>query len=214
MSILKSKRLNDWPLFYLIFALNSVAVFAYMPTQNLSSPEGISEMIQLTVRLCVPFLFIAFASSSIAPHVPKNYRQWLVRNRRSLGLAFAAGMGWQLVFIFWLLIAHPDYYVESVYLGVEDFLIYRLFPYMFLIVMTITSFYLVRRKMNKKVWYAIHWFGIYYLWYDVELTYWEEITLYNDRQIIDYVYVVLGGLAYLARVGEWIRLRLQKLRKN
>jgi hypothetical protein len=37
--------------------------------------------------------------------------------------------------------------------------------------------------------------GISYLWWDVELTYWEEVTLYNDRQIIDYIYVTLGGPA-------------------
>ena len=212
MSFLKSKRLNDWPLFHLIFTINSIAIIAYLPTQNLSSPLGISEMIQLTIRLCVPLLFLAFASSSIAPHVPKNLRQWLIRNRRYYGLGFAAGMGWQLVFIFWLLFAHPDYFADSVYLGFKDFLIYRLGPYIFLVVMTITSFFPVRRKMNPKVWNVIHWIGIYYLWYDVELTYWEEITLYNDRQIIDYVYVTLGGLAYLARVAEWSRVRLKKLR--
>jgi len=121
-------------------------------------------------------------------------------------------MGWQLVFIFWLLFAHPDYYAESVYLGFEDFVIYRLGPYTFLAAMTITSFFPVRRKINAKVWYVIHWIGIYYLWYIVELTYWEEITIYDDGQIIDYIYVTLGGLAYLSRVAEWSRIRLQKLR--
>jgi hypothetical protein len=48
--------------------------------------------------------------------------------------------------------------------------------------------------MNGKVWYLIHWLRIYYLWWDVQLTYWEEVTLYEDRQIIDSIYVTLGGL--------------------
>jgi len=56
--------------------------------------------------------------------------------------------------------------------------------------------------------------GIYYLWWVVELTYWYEVTLYKDRQIIDYVYVSLGAFAYLARVGEWIRVRVVKLRRD
>ncbi len=42
---------------------------------------------------------------------------------------------------------------------------------------TITSFFPVRREMNGKVRYLIHWLGIYYLWWDVELTYWQEVTL-------------------------------------
>jgi DMSO/TMAO reductase YedYZ heme-binding membrane subunit len=60
--------------------------------------------------------------------------------------------------------------------------------------MAITSFLPVRRQMNGKVWYLIHWLGIYYLRWDVQLTYWEEVTLYEDRQIIDSIYVTLGGL--------------------
>ncbi len=64
-SILKSKYFNDWPLFYMIAAVNSLAVIGYMPTQDLTVPRGISEMIQCTVRVCVPLLFVAFAASSM-----------------------------------------------------------------------------------------------------------------------------------------------------
>jgi sulfoxide reductase heme-binding subunit YedZ len=198
----------------MIAAANSLAVIGYMPTQDLTVPLGLSEMIQCTVRVSVPLLFVAFAASSMPKFVPGPFRKWLMRNRRSFGLGFAAGFAWQLVFILWLAIAHPEYYAAEVFSGVSDFLIYRLGPYLFLAAMTITSFFPVRRKMNRKVWYALHWIGIYYLWWDVELTYWYEVTFYNDRQIIDYIYVTLGGLAYLARVSEWIRVRVVKLRSS
>ena len=36
MSILQSKHLNGWPLFYWIVAVNSLAVIGYMPTQDLT----------------------------------------------------------------------------------------------------------------------------------------------------------------------------------
>ena len=61
--------------------------------------------------------------------------------------------------------------MDEVYNCFKSLLIYRLGPYIFLTVMTITSFFPVRRKMNRKVWYVIHWIGIYYLWWDMELTY-------------------------------------------
>ena len=212
MNILKSKYFNDWPLFYLIVAINSLAVIGYMPTQDLTVPRGISEMIQCTVRVCVPLLFVAFSASSMPQLVPVVFRRWLLRNRRYFGLGFAAGMGWQMVFILWMFIGHRDYFMENVY-GESD-LIYRHIPYALLTAMSITSFHGVRRKMNRHVWRVLHWVGIYYLFYIIELTYWYEINLYEDRQIIDYIYVTAGGLAYLARVGEWIRLRIVKPRSS
>jgi len=211
MNILKSKRFNDWPLFYAIAATNSLAVIGYMPTQDLSTPQGISEMIQCTVRCCVPLLFLAFAASSMPQLVPRELRRWLLRNRRYFGLGFAAGMGWQLVFILWMFLGHRDYFMENV--RDDSDLIYRFIPYGLLFAMSITSFHAVRRKMNRVAWRVLHWVGIYYLFYVIELTYWYEINLYEDRQIIDYIYVTAGGLAYLARVGEWIRLRVVKRMK-
>ncbi len=213
MNILKSKRFNDWPLFYWIVAINSLVVIGYMPTQDLTVPRGISEMIQCTVRCCVPLLFVAFSASSMPQLVPGVFRRWLLRNRRYFGLGFAAGFAWQLLFILWLAIGHSDYFAEEVFSGVEDFIIYRLGPYTFLTAMTITSFHPVRRKMNPIAWRVLHWVGIYYIFYVIESTYWYEVNLYEDRQIIDYIYVTAGGLAYLARVGEWIRLRTVKRRK-
>ncbi len=198
----------------MIVAANSLAVIGYMPTQDLTVPRGLSEMIQCTVRVSVPLLFVAFAASSMPRLVPDPFRKWLLRNRRYFGLGFAAGFAWQMFFILWLAIGHPEYYAEEVFTGVSDFIIYRLGPYLFLVAMTITSFFPVRKKMNRKAWRALHWTGIYYLWWDVELTYWYEVSFYEDRQIIDYIYVTVGGLAYLARVGEWIRLRVVKLRSS
>ncbi len=198
----------------MIVAANSLAVIGYMSTQDLTVPRGLSEMIQCTVRVCVPLLFLAFASSSITKLVPSPFPKWLLRNRRYFGLGFAAGFAWQMVFILWLAIGHPEYYAEEVFSGVSDFIIYRLGPYLFLVAMTITSFFPVRRKMNRTAWYVLHWTGIYYIWYVVEITYWYEVSFYEDRQIIDYIYVTVGGLAYLARVGEWIRLRVMKLRSS
>ncbi len=214
MEILKSKHLNGWPLFYGIAGTISMAVIGYMPTQDLTVPRGVSEMIQCTVRLSVPFLFLAFAASSMAKLIPTAFCKWLMRNRRYFGLGFASGFAWQLFFILWLAIGHPDYFDEEVFTGVEDLIIYQLGPYTFLTAMTITSFHPVRRKMNQRAWKALHWVGIYWLWYVVELTYWYEVSDYEDRQIIDYIYVATGLLAYLLRVTARIRWGVVWLNKR
>ena len=209
MDILKSKRLNDWPLFYRIFAVNSAAVVAFMPTQDLSSPLGVSEMIQFSVRCCVPFLYLAFAASSINALAPTQFSRWLLRNRRYIGLSFAAGMGWQLFFILWMVVGHWEYYLGEVY-ALGD-LVFQIPGYLFLFAMVITSFHPVRRKMGRTQWRVLHWTGIYFVWYVVADTYYYELTYYNDRQVIDYIYAAGGLLAFLLRVTAWARFRVLHL---
>ena len=165
MDVLKSKHLNDWPLFYWIAALDSAAVVAYLPTQDLSTPVGVSEMIQCSVRCCVPFLYLAFAASSINVLASSPFSRWLLRNRRYIGLSFAAGMGWQLLFILWMLLGHREYFMEEVY-WLPD-LIFQVPGYLFLFAMGVTSFHPIHRKMNGRVWRALHWVGIYFLGYTV-----------------------------------------------
>jgi len=210
MDVLKSKHLNDWPLFYWIAALDSAAVIAYLPTQDLSTPVGVSEMIQCSVRCCVPFLYLAFAASSINVLASSPFSRWLLRNRRYIGLSFAAGMGWQLLFILWLLLGHSEYFMEEVY-WVPD-LIFQIPGYFLLVAMVVTSFHPVRRKMNRRAWRALHWVGIYFLWYTVADTYYYEITYYEDRQAIDYIYLAAGVVVLLLRIAAWIRLRVMGTR--
>jgi len=211
MDLLKSKHLNGWPLFYWIAGINSAAVIAYMPTQDLSEPVGVSEMIQMTVRCTVPFIYLAFAASSLNILFANRITQWLLRNRRSIGFSYAAAMAWQLFFILWMWTGHWEYYTEEVY-TLEDIL-FQVSGYMFIFAMTITSFHPVRRKMSLMQWRVLHKTGIYLLWYTVLSTYVYEITYYEDRQIIDYIYMAAGLLAYGMRVAAWSSLRISQAAK-
>ena len=102
-----------------------------MPTQALSESSGVSEMIQFSVRCCVPLLFLAFAASSINVLLASSAAsRWLLRNRRYIGLSFAAGMAWQLFFILWMLVEHFDYYIAEVY-RLPD-LVFQIPGYLFL----------------------------------------------------------------------------------
>jgi len=204
--ILKSKHLNGWPLFCWIAGINGAAVISYMPTQDLSGPYGVSEMIQMSVRCTVPLLYLVFAASAMHVLMPGKFSTWLLRNRRSVGLAYAAAMGWQLLFILWMWAGHWDYYTEEVYL-LED-IIFQVGGYTFIFAMTITSFFPVRRRLSLLQWRVLHKTGIYWLWYTVASTYIYEITFYDDRQVIDYIFVATGVLVYLMRVAAWTRSRM------
>ena len=112
---LKNKSVNGWNLFWLITTpISAVMVFSMMRA-DLSSGETVSSMIQLSVRCAVPWLFLAFAASSVHVLFPGLLSRWLLRNRPFIGLCFSAAMGWQLLFIVWLVTVYNNHYMGEVY---------------------------------------------------------------------------------------------------
>ncbi len=193
---------NGWPLLVVLAGLVSVAMAVHMWQVDLSLAEGVSSMIAYSVRWSVPWLYLAFAASSLRALFPQEWSLWLLRNRRYFGLAFAAGFSWQLLFIAWLVIGHPDYFQEvnpisSLYVQVPG--------YIALTAMTVTSFHPVRRMMRPQHWRWLHKIAIYYIWIVVWGTYWFELYYYEGPDRIDYVYYWLGLAAWLPRPLAWAR---------
>lgn len=96
---MRSRYLNGWYLFALIAVPMCATMLAGMADRNLSDPAAVASMIALSVRFAVPWLFIAFAASSLVVITPGSVSRWVLKNRRIFGLSFAAGMAWQLFFI-------------------------------------------------------------------------------------------------------------------
>ena len=207
--MLNSNALNGWSLFSLITVPISLTLVMAMATADLSSATGVSSLLQLSVRCSVPWLYVAFAASSIHMLFSTEFSRWLLRNRRIFGLCFAAGMAWQLTFILWMLIVHWGYYVDEVYLFAD--VAVQLPGYVLLIAMALTSFRPVRRKLSPKQWRTLHKGGIYFLWGVVWSTYWYELYYYEDIQIIDYVFYWAGFLAWSTRIVAWSRERWQPM---
>ncbi len=113
--VLKNRFLNGWTLFWLVAGPTSALMVFSMMRTDLSSAETVSSMIQLSVRCAIPWLYLAFATSSVQVLFPGLLSRWLLRNRKIMGLCFAAAMGWQLLFIVWLVSVYRDYYIAEVY---------------------------------------------------------------------------------------------------
>lgn len=198
--------MHGWHLFALVVVPMCVAEFLAMSTVDLTAPRGVSSMIQVSVRLAVPWLFVAFAASSLAVVFPGAASRWLLRNRRIFGLCFAAGMAWQLFFILWLVIGHTAYYVEEAYSYYD--LAEQVPGYVILVAMTLTSFRFGRSKLNNRQWRLLHKTGIYFLWGVVWSTYWFELYYYDDIDAVDYAYYWAGFSAWLLRVTAWGKSRV------
>lgn len=199
--MLKNKLLNDWSLFWLISAPISLAMLIAMSSADLASGAGVSEMIQLSVRCAVPLLYLTFAASALQIVYPTTFSRWLLKNRKYMGLCFAAAMAWQLFFILWMVLIFSDYYIEEVYVLRDA--IEGVGGYLFLIAMTITSFKFARKRMSPKNWRLLHKTGIYFLWAYAFSVYWWALFYYKDPLPIDYVFYWAGFLAWALRAAAW-----------
>jgi sulfoxide reductase heme-binding subunit YedZ len=92
--LLNAPAINGWYLFWTVTAPISIAVLVAAVTADLSSGEGVSSLVQFSVRCAVPLLLLVFAASSIQVLFPGSFARWLLRNRKYLGLGFAAAMAW------------------------------------------------------------------------------------------------------------------------
>lgn len=199
------RALNGWGLFGLIVLPMSVSVaiaFAQIDTGN---PAHISGMIAHSVRLAVPWLFVAFAASSLVILFPNKVSKWILRNRRIFGLCFAAGMAWQLLFILWFVIGFFGYYMEEAYSYYD--LSEQIPGYVILFAMTFTSFKFGRSMISGRQWRILHKGGIYFIWAVVWSTYWFELYYYDDIQPIDYAYYWMGMAAWGVRIAAWSKKR-------
>ena len=203
--LLKSKFINGWNLFWLITLPISTAMVVTMMGVELSSARAVSSMIELSVRCAIPLLFVAFSASSVNVLFPGLFGRWILRNRKYLGLCFAAAMAWQLLFILWLVTVHTDHYVEEVYVMRDA--IEGVVGYAFLIAMTLTSFRFGRKHLKPRQWRLLHLSGIYFLWAYAFSVYWWELFYYPDPVVIDYVYYWGGFLAWGLRSAAWYKKR-------
>ena len=206
--MMRHKAVNGWTLFSIVVVPMCLAALLAMTAVDLSSSLGVSSMIQFSVRLAVPWLFIAFCASSLVAVFPGEFSRWVLRNRRMFGLCFATGMAWELFFIVWLVVGHFDYYMEEAY----DYLslLEQVPGYVLLIAMTITSFRFGRSKLSPKQWKILHTGGIYFIWFVVWTTYWFELFYYDDIQFIDYLYYWAGFTAWASRMVAWTLKRMRQ----
>lgn len=198
---LKKKAVNQWSLFWLISApISIIMVIATLRTGSWSGP-AVSSMIQLSVRLSVPWLYFAFAASSLQLLFPGPFSRWLLRNRKIMGLCFAAAMAWQLFFILWLVTFYSEYYVGEVYVLRDA--IEGVIGYLFLAAMTLTSFRFARKRLKPKSWRLLHKSGIYFIWAYAFSVYWWAIFYYPNPGGIDYTYYWAGFAAWGLRAAAW-----------
>jgi methionine sulfoxide reductase heme-binding subunit len=112
--------------------------------------------IRLTARTsCILFL-LAFCASALRRFKSTSFTNWLLRNRRYLGLSMAVSHGFHAIAIAGVAILTSENMVRDNH-GAN-------LGYVFIVLMTITSFERPAAILGRRNWRILHTVGMYYLW--------------------------------------------------
>ena len=136
--------------------------------------KGINEasyrvLIRFTARSsCILFLS-AFTASALQRLKPTNLSNWLLRNRRYLGLSMAISHGFHAIAI-----AGVAVLTSKSMLGRDN--LDASLGYVFIILMVITSFPLPAAILGRRNWKILHTLGMYYLWLSFTVAFGSRIA--------------------------------------
>jgi len=123
--------------------------------------EGIRLVIRATARTSLVLFVLAFTASAMVDLVPSGLTRWQRRNRRYLGVSFAASHFIHLAAIvslasvdralFWKLTNLPTIVLAGT-------------AYLFIAAMTVTSFDRTAAWLGPRKWRLLHLVGGWYIW--------------------------------------------------
>ena len=125
--------------------------------------EGLRIVLRATARTSLALFLAAFVASSLRRLVRTPLTDWLLRNRRQLGVGFAvshAVHGWAIVSLLRLGID-----VGTLVLVIAGF------GYVLIAAMTVTSFDRTTAWLGPRAWRRLHATGVWYLWFVFTVTY-------------------------------------------
>jgi sulfoxide reductase heme-binding subunit YedZ len=207
MSLSQHRALNAWPLFYLISALSLGVMIAGVALHGVSTPEAMESLVRLAGQVTAPWIFLVFSATPLAELFPGSASQWLLANRRYIGLSFAAAFFWHLLVLVAFFLLHQNYYLREVHTASDLWL--GTVSYILLVAMAATSFFAVRRRMRPKYWRALHLVGIWYFWAAMWATY-VDLTISDRATVASTAYSILGFLVLALRIVAYQKTLAKK----
>src|SRR5450432_4140372 len=83
---------EGWRLFA-VLALTLIALSVWIAGMRQFEVEGVRMVIRFTARTSLLFFCLAFSAAALARLMPNAWTRWQHRNRRALGVTFAASHG-------------------------------------------------------------------------------------------------------------------------
>jgi hypothetical protein len=156
----RSGAVEGWPIVGYSAALVAVMVLAILGTCG-ASEVALRAAIRATACTSLSFFLAAFIASSWNSLAPSPASKWLLRNRRYVGLSFAASQLGHALLIGAL--AHG--YTSSFWSRAgASTLVGGGFGYVLIVLMVVTSFKGPAASIGRKAWTRLHTTGMYVFW--------------------------------------------------
>jgi hypothetical protein len=140
----------------LLLVAMSVVLLALRP-----DAEGLRQVILATARTSLVLFALAFTASALADLVPGGLTRWQRRNRRYLGVSFAASHSIHLLAL--VALALVDAGLFWTLTNPTTFLLAGA-AYLLLVAMTATSFDWTASWLGPRKWRLLHLIGGWYIW--------------------------------------------------
>jgi DMSO/TMAO reductase YedYZ heme-binding membrane subunit len=174
--------------------------------------EGIRGIIRATARSSFALFSLAFTASAVCYFWPNAWTRWQLRNRRYLGVSFALSHFVHLLAILALGQIAPAELAS----GTSAITwIFGGLAYVFIGLMTATSFDSTARLIGPRAWSLLHTVGSYYIWLIFANSYLARAVTLPEYIPAGAVVIFILGLRVAARVSRArARLSPASLRPN
>ena len=183
---------SGWRLTGVIGAgLIATSVFAYLVAPD--PVAGARLVIRLTARTSLALFLLAFAASALVRLFPSSSMRWLRGNRRYIGVAFAISHIVHLAAI--IALARMDY---AIFLQLTNIVAYvgGGLAYVFIVLMTATSFDRTVAWIGPRAWHRLHTTGMWYIWLSFALNFGKRVPV-STGYLVPVAFI---GLAAIIRL--------------
>jgi DMSO/TMAO reductase YedYZ heme-binding membrane subunit len=150
---------EGWRLFA-VLALTLVGLSLWISGMRHFEVDGVRMVIRFTARTSLLFFCLAFGAAALARLWPNAWTRWQRRNRRFLGVTFAASHAIHAVAIVCFAVMDPAGYAGAT--SIASY-VFGGIGYAFIVAMTATSFDRSAAAIGARAWRVLHLIGGYYL---------------------------------------------------
>ena len=151
---------EGWRLFA-VLTVTLIALSIWIAAMRQFEVDGVRMVIRFTARTSLLFFCLAFSAAALARLWPNAWTRWQRRNRRYLGVTFAASHGIHAIAIACFAVMAPAGYAA---MTSATTYIFGGIGYALIIAMTATSFDRTAMIIGPRAWRILHAVGGHYLW--------------------------------------------------
>jgi sulfoxide reductase heme-binding subunit YedZ len=155
-----------------VLTLSLIALSLWIASMRQFEVEGIRMVIRFTARSSLLLFCLAFSAAALARLWPSAWARWQRRNRRYLGLNFAASHAIHAVAIVAFARMDPAGFAQATS---PASYIFGGIGYAVIIAMSATSFDRTAAMIGPRAWRALHLVCGYYLWFQFMVSFGKRV---------------------------------------